>query len=387
MLMGKKLPILTKEEQDEKKLEYYQTMSVFTGKSISELRGDEKYKDNYPNNDCKSKELILKNCAEPITSRELWDLIQRQGYAGKYKTFTSLLVRYHKAGFIEKSNNKPVEYQLSEFGIQNAKSPKMLREKCIRRYHEFQNQKLANIINNDPVKFKEIYESIVSSIGGSVCSVGSSVSVGNQYSSNDFGSEELKQELNSKIFDNEFFKNADEGKLKTLVDGILKGSLTTEEREELLIDALQEAVNSHKGSMVLNRESKSSKPDGERKYYKILVKSIDKPVTKFLYKEIPFVFIFVSSKNELRLESESIAGRYRNNKDAIFIDFDLVNQRFFHNNMQIKTKNNGKELEFYYAVVDGKGTWGFNRKITTMSFSDYQKALNKSRKQTVKIKG
>ena len=128
-------------------------------------------------------------------------------------------------------------------------------------------------------------------------------------------------------------------------------------------------------------------PDGERKYYKILVKSIDKPVTKSLYKEIPFVFIYVSSKNELRLESESIAGRYRNNKDAIFIDFELVNQRFFYNNMQIKTKNNGNELEFYYAVVDGKGTWGFNRKITTMSFSDYQKVVNKSRKQTVKIKG
>ena len=97
------------------------------------------------------------------------------------------------------------------------------------------------------------------------------------------------------------------------------------------------------------------------------------------------MFIFVSSKNELRLESESIAGRYRNNKDAIFIDFDLVNQRFFHNNMQIKTKNNGKELEFYYAVVDGKGTWGFNRKITTVSFSDYQKAVNKSSMQKMKI--
>lgn len=99
------------------------------------------------------------------------------------------------------------------------------------------------------------------------------------------------------------------------------------------------------------------------------------------------VFIFVPSKKELRLESESIAGKYRNNKDAVFIDFDIVNQRFFHNNMQIKTKNNPEktELEFYYIVVDKRGIWGFSLLITTMCFDDYHKVVNKSSLQGMKI--
>ena len=90
---------------------------------------------------------------------------------------------------------------------------------------------------------------------------------GSQYSSNDYGSEELKQGLESKIYSSDFFKNADESNLKLLADGILSDSLSREEKEQLLLDALQKAVNTHKGSMVLNREFKSSKPDGSPSLY------------------------------------------------------------------------------------------------------------------------
>lgn len=374
--MGKKLPVLTEEEQEEKKLEYYQTMSALTGKSISELMGNEQYKDNYPNNDCKSKELILKNCAESITSRELWNIVKRQGYGGKYKTFTSLLVRYQRAGFIEKSNNKPIEYQLTEFGIQNAKNPKMLREECIRQYNQFQNQRFTNIINENPGKFREIYESIFGSAGFGVFGV----PVGTQYSSDNYESEELKQKINNKIFNSDFWNNTDSDKLKLLTNDILNSSLSNDEKEELLIDALSEAVNSNKGSIILQKQYNSNpKSEGERRYYSILVNSINKPVTRSLYENIPFRFIKVGS--EIRLKSVSESGTYRNNNDAKELDFDYVNKTYFYNSMTIKSKSNTekRELEFYY--VGGHS----NYKITTMSFTDYQKAANKSRKQSVTI--
>jgi hypothetical protein len=47
--------------------------------------------------------------------------------------------------------------------------------------------------------------------------------------------------------------------------------------------------------------------------------------------------------------------------------------------IKIKPNNDKRELEFYYVG-------GYNKyQITTMSFPDYQKAANKSRKQSVKI--
>ncbi|MDD3248339.1 MAG: hypothetical protein PHF18_16035 [Methanosarcina sp.] len=388
--MVKKAKKLSDEEIEEYKHENYQMMSALTGKSISELMGESPKRPNYDDNYCLVKQMYLKNCIEPISSRQLFEVLRKQGYEGKYSTFRGLLYYYNKKGYIQKLNNKkPFTYGLTDLGHQHAKNPYTVVDELAQRRMNFIYDKFRELINENPEKFKTIYESVIGSVGSDVYSVsGVSVgSVGTQYSNNDFGSEELKEELENKIYNPDFFKNADSDKLKLLADGLIDDRLTREEKEQMIIDALQEAVNSHKGSMVLNRESKSSKPDGERKYYKILVKSIGKPVTKSLYEKIPFVFIFVSSKNELRLESESIAGRYRNNKDAIFIDFDLVNQRYFYNNMQIKTKNNPekKELEFYYTVVDKRGIWGFNRKITTMCFDDYQKAANKSGNQSVTI--
>src|SRR5688572_30697708 len=98
-----------------------------------------------------------------------------------------------------------------------------------------------------PDALKNLVETITQMNIGSP--IGSGVTVasnsGSQYNDN-FGNEELKQELNSKIFNNEFFKNADELKLKTLIDGILDPCLTQEEKQELMLDAFQEAVKSNK---------------------------------------------------------------------------------------------------------------------------------------------
>ena len=359
------------ETTNDNNLDYYKMISSVTGKPLNELM-DTKQHDNYNEKDCKTKELILNNLYDPCTSRQLWNTIRSQGYNAKYKTFTSLLVRYQKAKFIEKSNTKPAEYRLTKFGRENAREPKMLREANIHRYRNFLFEKFVKLINDEPEQFKAIYESVngVSSIN-SIVGSGGIINNSSQYSANDYGNVELKDELETKIFDNNFFKDADELKLKQLADGILDNSLTPEQRNELLLCALSEAINAFKGSITLPKISqyKSDKSVGERKYYKTLVDSINQKVTREIYEAIPFRFIYIESKKDLRLEALAVAGKYRNNDDGIILPFDYLNEKIFYNNCFIKAAKVGNEIEFYYVYNNTK------HEITTMNNTDYEREI------------
>lgn len=363
---------LSQEEQKKLKLENYKLISAISGKSINELMNEEYYNDNYPNNDCRSKEIILRNLYNPCTSRQLFELVKYQGYEGKYKTIRSLLVRYQRAGFIKKLNNeKPIIYGLTDFGIQNAKNPKMLRERCIRKYHEFQNEKLAELINNDPERFKEIYKLAVGvNSGNTFGSVGGSGSGNYQYLENDFGNRESRiEEMREKIKDDGFLQDLNLDKIEELVKLGDTDLLT-----DFYIN-LNDYHKRQKGPMVLQREHAPSKPEGLRDYYTVIVKATNHLVSKPTYEKIPFRFISVGNKQELRLKSTSEAGTYRNNRDAVELGFEYVNSKYFYNRMSIIMKFNSqkKEYMFYYAVVDGKGNCGFALPITAISYNDYEK--------------
>lgn len=106
-------------------------LTSITNKSMNELVSDIEYYE-LNENDCKSKEIILNALFSPCTSKQLFEIVKTKGYKGKYKTVTSLLVRYQKAGFIKKMNNtKPIIYGLTEFGKENARNPKLFRVKGI----------------------------------------------------------------------------------------------------------------------------------------------------------------------------------------------------------------------------------------------------------------
>ena len=64
------------------------------------------------------------------------------------------------------------------------------------------------------------------------------------------------------------------------------------------------------------------------------------------------------------------------------MDFDYVNRTYFSNSMTIKAHNNGKEIEFYYV---GGNCITNKYQITTMSYPDYNKAVSKTEKQSLKI--
>ena len=358
-------------------LETAQMNSCISGIPLSHIIQSDVHRGNYSKNYCLIKQMFLKNLAEACSSRELYESLKRQGYDKKYSTFRGLLRRYQKYGYVVKLNDKkPFIYLLTDLGRQHIKNPYLAVDELAQKRMNFIYDKFRELINENPEKFKTIYESVIGS-GVSGVTLGS---VGTHYSSNNYGSGELKHELESKIFNSNFFKDADEGKFKTLVDGIMNGSLSAEEKEELLINALTEATNTYKGSIILKTpEYQSSKPEGERRYYSLLVRCVDQRVTRSVYENLPFRFIRVG--NELRLKSIPEAGTYRNNKDATILDFDFVNKTYFNNQMVIKTQRNDqkRELEFYY--VGGYK----NFKITTMSFADYMKAKSKTEKQTLKL--
>lgn len=362
---------LSAEEQEQMKLENYKMLSAISGKNLNDFIGNND-KNNYNDKDCKSKEIILNNLYNPSTSKELFENIKNNGYGGKYKTVRSLLVRYQKAGFIKKLNNeKPIIYGLTPFGVQNAKSPKMLREQCIRRYHEFQNEKLAELINKDPERFKEIYKLAVGvNSGNTFGSVGGSGSGNYHYSENDFGNRESRiEEMREKIKDDGFLQDLNLDKIEELVKLGDTDLLT-----DFYIN-LNDYHKRQKGPMVLQREHAPSKPEGLRDYYTVIVKATNHLVSKPTYEKIPFRFISVGNKQELRLKSTSEAGTYRNNRDAVELGFEYVNSKYFYNRMSIIMKFNSqkKEYMFYYAVVDGKGNCGFALPITAISYNDYEK--------------
>lgn len=372
---------LSSDEIEERKkqniLESAKMNSCISGIPLSDLFDSTFNRGNYSEKDCLIKQQFLKNLVEPVTSRELFETLKRQNYTGNYNTFRGLLFRYQKYGYVKKSNDrKPFVYQITDEGYQHVTNPYQSRVECIRQYNNFQNQKLANIINNDPVKFKEIYESIVSSIGGSVCSGVSVGSVGTQYSSNDYGSEEIKQDIESKI-NKDFFKDADPEKIEALTNILMDKSLTDDERKEYMIDALMEALNANKGSMILKQgEYQTTKSEGDRKYYQLIVNAMNHPVTRGLYEAIPFRFIDVGG--DIRVKSRSESGTYRNNDDGIIMDFDYVNQKYFGNRMILTaSKSNVKnEITFSYTKFTGK-VIDKSYEITTMSQSDYDRAIKK----------
>ena len=162
-IMKKKL---SNDEIEERKkqniLESAKMNSCISGKTLSDLIEPTSHRGNYGDKDCMVKQQFLKNLVEPATSRELFETLKRQNYTGNYNTFRGLLFRYQKYGYVQKLNNKkPFTYGLTDKGIQHARNPYLSREEGIRRYRDFQNQRFAELINNDPATFKQIYEYVV----------------------------------------------------------------------------------------------------------------------------------------------------------------------------------------------------------------------------------
>lgn len=379
--MVKKSNKLTDEEIEEHKNENYQMMAAISGKPISEFVGNEVHRGNYGTKDCLVKQMFLKNLVEPISSRQLFETLRKQGYDAKYTTFCGLLYRYQDYGYVEKkSAKKPFLFGLTDEGLRHAKNPYLAREELARKRMNFIFSQIETQLIEHPEALKNLVETITQMNIGSP--IGSGVTVasnsGSQYNDN-FGNEELKQELNSKIFNNEFFKNADELKLKTLIDGILDPCLTQEEKQELMLDAFQEAVKSNKTMIFKQQEYQSNKPIGERRYYEVMVKAVNQLISRSTYEAIPFRFIRVG--NDIRLKSIAESGTYRNNQDGTILDFDYVNRNWFQNQMKIKTETGNKELTFFYIGGNSR------IKITTMSSTDYDKVKNKKQQQqTLRIK-
>lgn len=365
--------------EEEMKLENYKMMSAISGKPLNDFIGHNE-KSNYNEKDCMIKLMYLKNMLNPISSNELFNVLKSQGYDKNNSTFRVMLNQYQKYNYVRKVNNKkPFLYQITDLGNQHIKNPYLAREEGIKRYREFQLNKLKQIIEEQPELFKSIYESIFGTQNSIINNV---VNSGSPYSGARI--EELKDELESKIFSNDFWKNSDNDKLKTLVDGILDPCLSEEEKQEILLDAFNEAINSNKGSMILQKQYNPSKPVGMRNYYEILVKCINQVVSKSTYEAIPFRFIYIPNKRELRLESEAIAGKYRNNQDGTVLGFDYLNEYFFGGRMYITTGRQGDEIVFYYTKMNGN-VIAKQYQITTMSLTDYEKAKN-VKQPTLKIK-
>lgn len=366
---------LTEEEQEEMKVENYKMMSAISGRNINDFI-ENNSKSNYNEKDCMIKLMYLKNMVYPISSRDLFETLKHQNYSGKYTTFCGMLNRYCKYGYVRKVNNKkPFLYQITELGNQHIKNPYLAREENIKRYREFQLNKLKTLIENQPELFKNLYESIFGAQPVINTVVAGSTE---QYSPNDIGSK-LQHDLEYQIFTPNFFSNADEQKLKALVDGILDNSLSDEQKKQLILDAIEEAAKSQKTITVKQPEYQSSKPIGLRDYYEILIAAEGKVVTKSTYEALPFRFLKVG--NELRLKGKGEVGTYRNNNDSKDLNFYEANAQYFNNRMIIKRIPNfeKREHEFYYSYGS------FGKKITTISFDDYTKVKNNGVKTTLKI--
>lgn len=352
--MGKKQKKLTEEEIEEYKYENFQMMAAMSGKTIPELMG-ESSRPNYKENYCLIKQMYLKNCAEPISSKELYDVLKKQGYDAKYSTFRGLLNNYMKYGYIRKTNaKKPFLYVLTAEGKVHVKDPFVKVNENIQRYRNMLLQKLKELIEGEPETFKGIYENIFGSqpvintvIAGS----------GSQYSG-------AIEEYRDKINDDGFLQSLNEDKIKEIIE-LGDPKLLT----DFFIN-LNDYHQRHKSSMTFKQqEYVSNKPIGSRAYYEYLVAGIDKFVSRSLYEKIPFRFIRVG--NDIRLKSIPEAGTYRNNKDGTILDFDVVNRNWFQNQMKIKTETGNNELTFFYIGGNSK------IKITTMSVTDYNNVKNK----------
>ena len=211
--MVKKVKKLSEEEIEEYKYENFQMMAAMSGKTISELIGESPSRPNFNENYCLVKQMYLKNCVEPILSKDLFKTLKNQGYKAKYSTFRGLVNNYMKYGYIRKINaKKPFLYVLTDEGKLHAKNPFILVDENIQRYREFQLQKLKELIENYPELFKNIYESIhgAQSIINNIVAG----SAGSQYS----GATERIEEYRDKINDDGFLQSVDENKIKELIE-------------------------------------------------------------------------------------------------------------------------------------------------------------------------
>ena len=374
---------LTDEEIEEYKHDNYQMMAAVSGKSLSELMGETPDRSNFNSNYCLIKQMYLKACVEPISSKQLYLTLKRQGYKAKNSTFRGLLNYYLTNKYIRKTNDKkPFLYVLTDEGKIHAKHPYVAVDENRKRYKTFLYDKLGEIIKDDQDQFKAIYESIFGAQQNNIIGSAGIINNSPQYSDHDIGSkEDAEKEINSQIYDKTFFKDVNDDKLKSLLNMIKNSPLSDDEKEKMVIDALMEAANTNKGGMTLVTTQYQSRPQGERKYYAVLVSAINHKVTKGLYESMPFKFIIMDTTGELRLEADPFAGKSRNDGDSKIANFDYVNHKYFDNSMMIRTKPNEEkqELEFYYVGTK------INYKITTMSYNDYTKAKSKAGKPNLKI--
>ena len=156
--------------------------NIITGGSKPDVKEQKKCHDR----DCESKKLILNVLLEnPMTSKQLWNAIQYQ-YEGKYKTFTSLLVRYQKFGYIIKHGKRPFIYELTPFGVENAKFPQMMRNEQKKRYMQHQINSVGALLNESPETLSQLVSQLSGqNIGG--YGVGGSGGSDARHTSSDFG--------------------------------------------------------------------------------------------------------------------------------------------------------------------------------------------------------
>ena len=374
---------LTPEQQKEFQDENYRMMATVSGKSFTDLTGQPPTRADYPENYCLIKQMFLKNCVEDISSRQLFETLKNQGYPAKYSTFKGLVSYYVKMGYLYKSNSKkPFTYKMTDLGYQHSKNPYMAVDEISQKRMRFIYSEIEKLLINHPEIAKSMAEVILGHNLGSPNISGGIVNNLSQFSNNDYGSvEELKQDIESKIYDKEFLKDADINKINALATILADGSLTLEERQDYIADTISEALNANKGGMTLKTTIYQTKPEGARNYYPILISAMNQKVTKSLYDALPFRFIEMKLTKEVRLEAISHAGKSRNDGDSTEIPFDRVNAEQFNNQMTIKTNPNNEkqEIDFYY--VGSK----WNYKITTMSFNDYRKTSTTSKQPQMRI--
>lgn len=317
---GKKM---TEEEIEEHRNETYQMMAAMSGKPISELIGDEVHRGNYGEKDCLIKQMFLKNLVEPISSRQLFETLRKQGYDAKYTTFCGLLNRYGRYGYVEKkTSKKPFLFGLTDEGYQHAKNPYLAREELARKRMNFIFSEIERELVDHPEALKNLVETITQMNIG--IQIGSGVTVvsnsGSQYSENDFSGRDAEiEEMRAKIEDDGFLQGVNEDKIKELIE---LGD------PELLTDFclnLNDYHRRHKTTMYIGNNpnnvptGKTNDKKSMPNYFDLLFTIINREDTTIHeedYKAIPYRFYESKATREIRLSGKSEAGNYKNNDDG-----------------------------------------------------------------------
>ena len=345
---------LTDEEIEEYKHENYQMMAAVARKPLSELMGETSKRPNFNENYCLIKQMYLKNCVDPISSKQLYDVLRNQGYKAKNSTFRGLLNYYVKNGYIQKTNaKKPFLYVLADEGKLHAKNPFILVDENIIRYQNFQLNKIGELLLNQPEILKQLIEDITnmnlgsSNFGGT--SGGSLSSVGGQsgFTANDYGGIE---EMKAKIEDDGFLQNLDEDKIKALV------ALGDPELMTDFVINLQDYHQRHKSVMNLNPNNIPTGRVNDKKsmpnYFPEMFNSFGKDVTEKLFNLIPYRFYRHKATGKIRISGRNEAGNYAKNNDGVLIEYQTILRDIFSGVFKIdgvKTIENNEEIiKVYY---------------------------------------